>query len=158
MNVPQTRKSLVKGERFIRYVWRAWGWPNIQWKVSTLFKKIKYVWIILELFFLYTKCLFGNFVTFELCNKMCYIKFIVHFLLLKKFFAETQQHPLWIKSKSETFSEETRPIEHWKYNNIVKPQVLNFTLNKDMNFISYFLKTFIQWLLMSCILYLLQYS
>ena len=23
-NVPQARKSLVKGERFIRYVWRTW--------------------------------------------------------------------------------------------------------------------------------------
>ena len=25
---PHTRKSLVKGERFIRYVWRAWGWSG----------------------------------------------------------------------------------------------------------------------------------
>ncbi len=30
MCAPQTRKSLVKGERFIRSVWRAWGYPKSQ--------------------------------------------------------------------------------------------------------------------------------
>ena len=29
IGVPQTRKSLVKGERFIRFVWRTWVWLEI---------------------------------------------------------------------------------------------------------------------------------
>ena len=28
IGVPQTRKSLVKGERFIRFVWRTWVWQD----------------------------------------------------------------------------------------------------------------------------------
>ena len=30
LDAPQTRKSLVKGERFIRSVWRAWA-DELQW-------------------------------------------------------------------------------------------------------------------------------
>ena len=34
MNAPHTRKSLVKGERFIRYVWKAW--VSGDWYISFL--------------------------------------------------------------------------------------------------------------------------
>ena len=53
-NAPHTRKSLVKGERFIRYVWRAWVWSNTIIQKHPIFITSSF-WLIPLLF-----CLWSN--------------------------------------------------------------------------------------------------
>ena len=49
MNAPHTRKSLVKGERFMRYVWRAWVCLHI-WEGSRVLNPAlkKHLWSLFQ--------------------------------------------------------------------------------------------------------------